>query len=450
MVTETLRSSSRFDELIAESTDRMASIYFGEISKDVYIQTMFSSSSFDRFLNNLMGHDIKRIVSKTGHTLEEMISGSEQGDNTERVEQIKRAYDGDKSLSHRLARIALRIQRKRQPILNRSEEILQFKDRVSGYSREYLKDVERYKEVYGEQFFSLSAISRAGANVMAMRLFAQGNDLPQPPKKAMYAIALLHPLTDDYMDQGFVDSKIVQGISQKLAEVDVTTSNPYEKLVYDLIDDLFEDYPREEHPILPHILESLHQEQIRSLKQKDNGISREDIVDISLRKGGLSTLAAGYIALGGLTERQFKFFYELGALFQFIDDSADTTEDINDGVSTIWTSPILSGKDCDETLSRILGLHQHIRNQARDYVKDFTHPTLATTLYDKGFRALMLRGFFVNEEHFSTDTRDLVRRTLPAKYEEVKSLILYLHPRINGILAESSERGRVHIPPLLY
>lgn len=435
-----LESTKRFNELLEESTNRMSSLYLSGSFRDIYPATMFSSSYFNRFINNLIVNDLKKIMKKSGYTLDEMFSKHDSDENThEYMEQMKEVYETNKSLNHKLAKIALNIQRKKYPGLNNPKPALEFKDTIAGYSKEYLRDMEEYQRKYGGQFFSPSAISRAGSNTMAMRLFAYGNNLPSPPKKAMYAISLLHPLTDDYMDKSIIDKQVITGISQKLAHIDVPTSNPYEGLIYDLIDDLFEDYPPGDYPVLSHILENLHNEQIRSLKQKDMKIDLEDIVDISLRKGGLSTLAAGHIALGGLTERQFKFFYEIGGLFQLIDDFSDTAEDIGDGVNTIWTSDILRGKKCDKSLYQTLGLHKDILERTKkEYALDFARPNFAVNLYEHGFKMLALRGFYVNENYFEKSAQKLVKKTLPLNYNKVRSLMLYLHPRINGVLTESS------------
>lgn len=452
MTTNYLTNIIRFTELLESSTHQMASEYLGEINIESYPKTMFSSSRLDRLLNNLIGQDIKRLMKLTGCTLDDLISCNEDENKTAAViKKIKEAYDQNKSPSHILGKIALKIQEKRQPIKDRLEKILMLKEKITSNTKEYHQDIEEYKQKYGEQFFSSSAISRAGSNVMAMRLFAQGNDLPTPPKKAMYAIALLHPITDDYLDQGLVNTGIVNGISQKLENMAVQTTNPYEKLVYDLIEDLFKDYPQKEHPILTQILKQLHGEQIRSLEQKSERIDMEKIIDISLRKGGLSTLAAGYIALGKLTERQFKFFYELGALFQFIDDSADTQEDKQDKVKTIWTSAMLKGNKCDQAFYRTLGLHEHILGRAKsDYALDFTYPDFATTLYEQGFRMLMLRGFFINENEFEEETKNKIKQTLPADYKKIQSLMLYLHPVINGESQDNTKKEKPKIPALIY
>jgi len=447
-------SVKRFDELLEESTRKMGLVYFENYNEKVYKETMFASSFFDRFLNNIIGYDLKRIMKKTGHTLDEILSGYGPNDHsTKTIEEIKEAANADKSVIRFMSKLALKIQKLRQPIFNRLDQILQFKETVSQCSWDYIEGMKAYQENYGKELFSSSAISRAGSNVLAMRLFAEGNDLPCPPNKAMYAIALLHPLTDDYMDRKAVDStKLVEGIDKKLAGLNVLTDNPYEKIVYDLIDDIFEDYSKENHPVMLHILEELHREQIRSLNQKDSKISAQDIIDISLHKGGLSTLSAAYIALGGLTERQFKFFYELGALFQFIDDSADTQEDINDDVRTIWTSKMLQDQPCDEPFFRVLQLHKYIQHQSvTDYTKDFTYPHFVNTLYNVGFKALMLRGYYVNEEQFSPHVKKMIKDTVPVDYEEMKSTILYLHPRISGELYSSTlEKETGHIPALIY
>lgn len=251
-------------------------------------------------------------------------------------------------------------------------------------------------------------------------------------------------MTDDYFDRGMIGREVVEGIARKLEGIDVKARNPYENAVYELIDDIFTDYPQDKHPALAQILKKLHAEQVQSMRQKSQNLPFRDIVDISVRKGGLSVLSAAYIALGGLTERQMDFFYHGGAVFQFIDDLLDVEEDVRDGIQTIWTSRLKAGEPFDEQFHRVLQLQKYACTRMPGNVADFAHPELVSKLYDVAFKGLMLRGYFVNEERFSVAARKEVTMTLPISDSDVRPAILYMHSKVHGQLL-SLLRGAVEV-----
>lgn len=426
-------SISEFETIIKESTNRLQKVYFQEFNtKDVF-NDLFSFSSLSRFTNNIIALDLKQMGRKVGFSYNYDFSLANKAQEAEEMsKKMEHIYATKKSFLHLFSKYLLR---KKQEKYNFSQanlnQVNTFKDKVISYQNDFAKDMIDYQKRYGVELFSESAIERAGKNVMSMCLFADSNNLPKPPKRAMNALALLHPLTDDFMDADLVDKRVVQGISDCVEGKTPITDNKYENLIYTLIEDMFSDFPADKYPIYQDTIRKLHQEQINSLQQKDPFISTEDIVNISLVKGGLSTVAAGYISLGNLTKNQLKFFYEAGGLFQFIDDLGDINKDIDEGVRTIWTERVIDNVKCDEPFYRTAKVHNHIMyEQFPIYSDDFIHGDMVKILYDIGYRMLMSRGYFVHENYFNRQLKKEIKSHAPINYNELGRVMNFFDKQI--------------------
>jgi hypothetical protein len=112
---------------------------------------------------------------------------------------------------------------------------------------------------------------------------------------------------------------------------------------------------------------SIFNGQIKSLMQQRGTLPAisEDILGISVEKGGTSVLADGYLVAGELTPRQEDFCFGFGVFLQFADDLQDITEDAARGHRTLFSQEA-GRSDLDPLVFRLLRYMTLILEQKLD------------------------------------------------------------------------------------
>ncbi len=85
-------------------------------------------------------------------------------------------------------------------------------------------------------------------------------------------------------------------------------------------------------------LSNVHQAQKDSLKQFDQNISKEEIVDITLRKGGYSLLMCRHYIDLPISNELNEAWYQLGGIIQITNDLYDIHKDLQEGICTLPNS----------------------------------------------------------------------------------------------------------------
>lgn len=65
---------------------------------------------------------------------------------------------------------------------------------------DFEKHVEGYRQKYGAEFFPEDVVTKAGFDVFAMLMLACLADRPIHSLESVYALSLLHPITDNALD----------------------------------------------------------------------------------------------------------------------------------------------------------------------------------------------------------------------------------------------------------
>lgn len=285
---------------------------------------------------------------------------------------------------------------------------------LDNYTRDYLEDVEGYRQRFGGDFFTEEAVARGLLNVVAMRLFADINGT-HAPRHAMNAIALLHPVTDEAIDSGQVKPETLKKLTRYLQGTPLKGRSRYEKMLFGFLEHIYEAYPRDEHPLLDWALNTLHKEQLASTQQS-KGMAERELLRISFTKGGLSTLGAGYISLGSLNERQQALFFQAGGAFQLLDDFQDIPEDSRDGIETVWTRSLRRQGGIERPLKRLLGLETYLEERLPDWATGFEGAQAMAAIYPFAFKATVVKGFQRNlDNHAVTKGEGVLRQLLPLR-----------------------------------
>jgi hypothetical protein len=161
---------------------------------------------------------------------------------------------------------------------------------------------------------------------------------------SVFAYSLLYPYTDNYLDDPGISSKSKMEfnscLSKRLTGVSIEPENKHEQIVYDLIGMIEIQFPRGSNPQVYESLLAIHSAQIKSLLllNSNTNIEDDDLLNISIEKGGTSVLADGYLIAGNLTEEQKRFLFGYGAYLQLVDDMQDAISDRQNGFNTIFSN----------------------------------------------------------------------------------------------------------------
>ncbi|MEO0336559.1 MAG: hypothetical protein AAF202_09195, partial [Pseudomonadota bacterium] len=235
--------------------------------------------------------------------------------------------------------------------------------KMQQFLAEYQAHVSGLKEKYGEDLFPREVFLKAGFDVFAMFMLSEILEVPIPSKDSVYALALLHPITDSALDSGINVGPTMQKITAQLKGEKVEAESTYESAVFGLIDQILSDFPSSQNPMAQTLLQDLHAEQLDSVRIQKDG-SEEELVHNTLRKGALTYLLFAHLGLGELTIGQAKYFYAGGAILQLIDDMLDMKDDLSEEQNTVWTLSFKKNKRVREPFLKTMGLRKSLEQEA--------------------------------------------------------------------------------------
>lgn len=167
--------------------------------------------------------------------------------------------------------------------------------------------------------------------------------LPVRLTPAVFAYSLLYPYTDNYLDDPATSDETKQAfggrLRSRLEGREAMPAHAREKTIFDLVAMIERDFDR---ALFPQVFESLlaiHEAQRRSLGllRSDGPRTENEVVAISLEKGGTSVLADGCLVAGSLAPDQVEFLFGFGAFLQLMDDLEDVVEDGEAGLKTVFS-----------------------------------------------------------------------------------------------------------------
>ncbi|MBN2145125.1 MAG: hypothetical protein JW774_10920 [Candidatus Aureabacteria bacterium] len=210
-------------------------------------------------------------------------------------------------------------------------------------------------------YFPKETFQTALMYTFMMREFARFGGAKAPSVRAIHALSLLIAIVDWAVDQKMVTRENLEKIRNHLQDRSQVPAGNFEKVIMDLIDEIYREFPPETHPDLFWLLnQAYHVEVESSVRQKGSDIP--GLFDWTALKGGLCSALCGYVALGGLTPEQIEYFIKFGILFQLTDDLSDITLDMRDGIETIFTQGAASPNGMLVTVTRLIDLYVELRN----------------------------------------------------------------------------------------
>jgi len=190
---------------------------------------------------------------------------------------------------------------------------------------------------------SLGSAFQALRNVWIMNSLQFDLGRPVEHTDAIFAYSMVYPYLDNMLD----DARTAE--AGKLAHVAKLKSwlegdarpadSPQQEKLLALVRLIEGCFPRAAFPGVYRSLLAIYNAQVKSLLQQrpDAAPSKDEILSISLEKGGTSVLADGYLVAGSLEPPDEEFCFGFGTFLQMADDLQDIAEDSRCGHRTLFS-----------------------------------------------------------------------------------------------------------------
>jgi hypothetical protein len=126
---------------------------------------------------------------------------------------------------------------------------------------------------------------------------------------SIFAYSLLYPYSDNYLDDPAVSSdtkaRFNKRFGQRLEGDELSPIDDREAIIWELVGLIESEYSRKNFPQVYEALLAIHFAQHQSLRQlHDPARFRDDVVALTVKKGGTSVLADAYLAVGELSDEE--------------------------------------------------------------------------------------------------------------------------------------------------
>lgn len=282
-----------------------------------------------------------------------------------------------------------------------------------------------------DQSLSMNDIFQASRNVWIMNGLQQLLGLPVELTPAIFAYSMLYPYSDNYLDNPGISKQnkniFNKRLSQRLAGKSIIPDNSHEQQIFNLIAMIEEQYDRSSNPQVFESLLAIHQAQIKSLRLFDHkvSLSEEEVLMISIEKGGASVLADGYLVAGSLTEPQRKFLFGYGAHLQLLDDLQDVQEDCDAGLLTIF-SRASRHFPLDAFTNRTFHFGKHVMNFVNCFTGKNSHSFL--DLIKKSINLLIIEAVGLADGFYSKSYSRQIETYSPFHFSVLKKRQYSLSP----------------------
>ncbi|MGB5815720.1 MAG: hypothetical protein WBH75_01785 [Thermoanaerobaculia bacterium] len=292
-------------------------------------------------------------------------------------------------------------------------------------------------------------LSQALRNVWIANSIQMLLDLEVAFSPAIFAYSMLYPYTDNYLDDPGVSAESKKSMNRRLERrlrgEDVAPLDEHQRDIFRLVDIIEEHTSREELPEVYLSLRAIHRGQVESLRQQGSEphLGAEQILRLSVAKGGASVLADGYLAAGELSRSEAKFCFGYGVFLQFLDDLQDVCADREAGHATLFTLGAERGP-LDRTTSRLYRfMHRVVESSER-----FSSPRY-TDLKDLILRNctfLLVGAVAENPRLFSRRFRRSLERRWPFRFASMRRLRRRASDRLGKAIETLREQREVGSP----
>lgn len=227
-------------------------------------------------------------------------------------------------------------------------------------TRQFIRKCRKYDET-----LPLEDIWQALRNyfIYAMIMDFQGKE--QKCTEAALAYSLLYPYTDNFIDSTDADmqekAEFNRMIKNVLRGLPYEPKNRLEEKICGLLWMIRDSCRGEKQREIQELLLMMLDAQEESRKQMQNGVTEEEILDISVYKGSVSVLNDYAFLEEYMPEEEAVFYLTFGFLLQLSDDLQDVEEDMRAGSRTIMTCAA-EQRRLETTVNRLLHFTNRVMN----------------------------------------------------------------------------------------
>lgn len=303
-----------------------------------------------------------------------------------------------------------------------NEEILMIKKMNKGMREGIFETTKKFIKMARsfDSNLNMLDISQALRNLWIINILQETIDEKQKFSKAIFGYSMLYPYTDNFLD----DNKITKGektnfnirFYKRLKGEKISPVNSYEKKIFSLVENIEDTFKRNKYKDLYNSLLLIHKGQNKSLRQHINAsISKKQLLDISIKKGGSSVLVDGFLVNGNLNLSDIEFLIGYGFFLQLGDDLQDIKEDKENSHNTIACEESKKGS-IDMLANKLLNF---IIELLDNY--NWKDHSLKEVVLNNCIN-LVLFSVVLNKEFYSEDYIKRVSRYLPFSLDFIENL----------------------------
>lgn len=199
-------------------------------------------------------------------------------------------------------------------------------------------------------------IGQAIRNYIVYIIFNELNQGKPGFNTACFGYSMLYPFTDNYLDSETYSPQEKQDYNQlirdKLESKEVYPTSYHQHKTCDLLSKIEKAYPRDQDATIFTLLLTMLDAQEISLRQHSD-LTPDEILDISIYKGGISVLIDRYFVQKEITEQDLLYYLGFGLFLQLADDLQDIKEDSEKKRLTLFSAD-LNCKSAEQLVNKML------------------------------------------------------------------------------------------------
>lgn len=298
-------------------------------------------------------------------------------------------------------------------------------------TKRFIKEAKQFDEN-----LSYTDIGQAMRNVWIINILQAVFGEKVQLSKAIFSYSMLYTYTDNYLDNTTINDmekkKFNYKLNRRLNGENVESSDFCEEAVYKLVSYIEEDFKRNDYSELYEALLSIHKGQIKSLRQQ-NIVSipyEEDILGISIEKGGSSVLVDGFLTKGKMNKDEISFCIFYGFLLQLADDLQDIKSDINNNHITIM-SQLAPKYNLDKIVNKLINFTVMFLKEDSCFKGENIHEL--KELIKTNCIMLILFSVILSKEFFSSEYINVIDEYLPFSIKYIESIKFKLRKKFRKI-----------------
>lgn len=252
----------------------------------------------------------------------------------------------------------------------------------------------------------IADLHQALRNVWVMNSVQWLLELDVTCSSSVFAYSMLYPYTDNYLDDASLSHQQKAAFNRwlegRLRGAGSTPPSLHESSLSDLVSLIEEEHDRRVARDVYDSLLAIHRAQTESLRQQAQQaeLSERDLLQLSVRKGGTSVLAHGYLVNQTITRQDAELFFGYGVFLQLLDDLQDVAGDHQQRHATLFTETSRR-EPLDRLTSRVYHFMQNVLSRSPRFA--CSQGALIKELIERNCELLMLQAIAQHPELYTAE-----------------------------------------------